>query len=483
LHFTSELVTLVQLKMKIGVCGLLKFEIQNRLRKFMTHRYLVIFLAVYVILSIPDVAVCVPAFPGAEGFGARSIGGRGGKVLFVTNLNDSGEGSLRRAVEADGPRTVIFRVSGTISLKSKLVVRKPFITIAGQTAPGDGICLKNHALAIAADHVIVRYIRCRPGDNAKAESDSISISSGRDIIVDHCSASWSVDETLSASSRGQLGNVTVQWCIISESLNDSIHHKGPHGYGSLIRGSFGNGYTYHHNLYAHHRARLPRPGNYIDRTKDPEGFVLDFRNNVIYNWASRAAGYNADGSNGTNSITKMNFVGNYYKAGVNSKGDLAFSESTTSARAWFSGNCMNGSYPDDPWSLVTFSKFSADDMEAYKQSGPIPVPAVKTDDAITAYRRVLAEAGAVLPKRDDVDIRIVDDVKNGTGKIIDDEQQVGGWPELKSTEPPDDCDKDGIPDAWEKQHDLDPDDPADGKADTNADGYTNLEEYLNSIKP
>jgi hypothetical protein len=378
---------------------------------------------------------------------------------------------------------VIFRVSGTIALESAIVITKPYITIVGQTAPGDGICLKNYALVIAADHVIVRYIRCRPGDNAKAESDSMSISSGRDIIVDHCSASWSVDETLSVSSRGRLGNVTVQWCIISESLHDSIHHKGPHGYGSLIRGSFGNGYTYHHNLYAHHHARLPRPGNYIGRSRDPEGFVLDFRNNVIYNWAGRAAGYNADGSNGTNSITKMNFVGNYYKAGHNSTGSLAFSESTRSAKAWFSGNCMNGSYPDDPWSLVSFSKFSAEDMEAYKQSKPISVPAVNTDDAMTAYERILAQAGALLPKRDEVDIRIVDEVKNGTGKIIDDEEEVGGWPELKSAEPPKDSDRDGMPDAWEKQHDLNYDDPADGNADEDGDGYTNLEEFLNNTKP
>jgi hypothetical protein len=482
LYFTPEFVTLALVKMRQVVWCF--FKIQDRLRKQMYRSLLIFPVSVLcTILPLPAIGASVCAFPGAEGFGAGSVGGRGGQVLFVTNLNDSGEGSLRRAVGADGPRTIIFRVSGTICLKSKLAVRKPFITIAGQTAPGDGICLKNHALVIAADHVIVRYIRGRPGDNAKAESDAMSISSGRNIIVDHCSASWSVDETLSASSSGRLGNVTVQWCIISESLNNSIHHKGPHGYGSLIRGGFGNGYTYHHNLYAHHHARLPRPGNYNDRSIDPKGFVLDFRNNVIYNWAGRAAGYNADGSNGTNSITKMNFAGNYYKAGVNSTGSLAFSESTTSARAWFSGNCMNGRYPDDLWSLVTFVKFSADDMKAYKQSGPIPVPPVKTDDALTAYRRVLTEAGAVLPKRDAVDIRIVNEVKDGMGRIIDDEQQVGGWPELKSSEPPRDSDKDGMPDEWEKQHDLDPDDPADGNADTDADGYTNLEEYLNSIKP
>jgi pectate lyase len=378
---------------------------------------------------------------------------------------------------------VIFRVSGTVALKSALTIAKPRITVAGQTAPGDGICLKNHALVIAADHVIVRYIRCRPGDNAKAESDALSVSSGRDIIVDHCSASWSVDETLSASSGGQLGNVTVQWCIISESLHDSAHHKGPHGYGSLIRGGWGNGYTFHHNLYAHHHARLPRPGNYNDRSKDPDGFILDFRNNVIYNWAGASAGYNADGSNNTNSITKMNFVGNYYKAGINSKGNLVFSESTPSAKAYFSGNCMNGSYPTDPWALVSFSKFSRKNLEAYKQPNPIPVPPVKTDDATTAYKRVLADAGAVLPKRDAVDIRIVNEVRNGTGRIINDEEQVGGWPELKSAKPPQDSDRDGMPDDWEKRCGFDADDPADGNGDADGDGYTNLEEYLNSIEP
>ncbi|MHC4435025.1 MAG: pectate lyase family protein [Planctomycetota bacterium] len=447
------------------------------------QRRSLLLLAVSVSLSAAGPAASAPAFPGAEGFGAQSLGGRGGEVLFVTNLKDSGPGSLRAAVEADGPRTIVFHVSGTIALKSALVVRKSHVTIAGQTAPGDGICLKDHALVIAADHVIVRYLRCRPGDNAGAESDALSISSGRDIIVDHCSASWSVDETLSASTGGGLGNVTVQWCIISESLNDSIHSKGPHGYGALIRGGYGNGYTYHHNLFAHHKARLPRPGNYNDRSRDPEGFIFDFRNNVIYNWGGSSAGYNADGSNGVSSITKMNFVGNYYKRGVDSAGDLAFSESTRSARAWFSGNAMNGRIPDNPWSLVTFSRFSPADIQAYKQSEPIPLPPVKTDDAVTAYERVLAEAGAVLPKRDAVDARVVTGVKNGTGRIIDDEQEVGGWPELKSTKAPEDFDLDGMPDEWEKRHGLDAKDPADRNDDADADGFTNLEEYLSAIRP
>ena len=448
----------------------------------MNHRF-VLCVGVFSILCLVAAAGAVPAFPGAEGFGAQSVGGRGGQVLFVTNLNDSGPGSLRAAVETDGPRTVIFRISGTIALSSPLTIRKPYITIAGQTAPGDGICLKDNALVIAADQTIVRYLRCRPGDNTKAESDALSIASGRDITVDHCSASWAVDETLSASTGGKLGNVTVQWCIISESLNNSTHHKGAHGYGSLIRGGWGNGYTYHHNLYAHHHARLPRPGNYNDREKDPDGFILDFRNNVIYNWAGRSAGYNADGSNGTDSITKMNFIGNYYKAGVNSGGNLAFSESTRSAKACFNGNAMNGSYPPEPWSLVSFSQFSPRDIAAYVQAEPIAVAAVTTDDAMKAYERVLAEAGAMLPKRDAVDARVINEVKNGKGKIIDDEDEVGGWPELKSAAPPADLDQDGMPDDWEKRNGLNAGDPADRNADADGDGYTNLEEYLNGTKP
>ena len=443
--------------------------------------------ALSLLLSLLSASVAgagVPAFPGAEGFGAQAIGGRGGAVLFVTNLNDSGPGSLRAAVEAEGPRTVVFRVSGTIALASTLAIRKPYITIAGQTAPGGGICLKNRALAIAADHVIVRHLRCRPGDNTGGQPDAISIGAGQNIIVDHCSASWGVDETLSASTSGHLGNLTVQWCIISESLDASSHHKGDHGYGSLIRGGWGNGYSFHHNLYAHHHARLPRPGNYNDRTKDPDGLIFDFRNNVIYNWAGDAAGYNADGSNGVDSITRMNFVGNYYRSGPDSQGTLAFSESSPSAQAYFADNAMNGAMPDDPWSLVVFRRNFPDEARVrYRQSAPIPVAEIDTDDAMTAYERVLAGAGAMLPRRDSVDARVVDTVRLGTGKIIDSEEEVGGWPELKSTAPPEDTDGDGMPDEWERQHGLDARDPDDRNADRDRDGYTSLEEYLNGTTP
>jgi pectate lyase len=226
----------------------------------------------------------VPAFPGAEGAGAMARGGRGGRVLTVTNLHDSGPGSLRSAVEAKGPRTVVFAVAGNIELASTLAITEPFLTIAGQTAPGGGICLKNYDCTIAAEHVVIRFLRVRPGDVAKKAVDGFSVGEGSHyVIIDHCSVSWSVDETLSVSG-GSISNITVQWCIIAESLSRSVHHKGPHGFGSLIRAD--GDVSYHHNIFAHHGSRNPRPGTYEDAFK--RGIILDFRNNVVYGWGSRA---------------------------------------------------------------------------------------------------------------------------------------------------------------------------------------------------
>ena len=421
------------------------------------------------------------AFPGAEGFGMYALGGRGGTVYEVTNLDDDGPGSLRVAVKASGPRIVVFRVSGTINLLDELKISKPYITIAGQTAPGDGICIKGDRFRVAADHVIIRYIRFRLGDEAVPE-DAVWVDKGYNIIFDHCSASWAVDETLSvavsesAAGSSILGNVTVQWCIISESLDCSIHPKGCHGYGSLIRGGWGNGYTYHHNLYADHRGRNPRPGNYINAAADPAGLVFDFRNNVVYNWGDSYAGYNAD----VGTVTRMNFVGNYYKQGPDSEGDDAFREQCKSSTAYFSGNCMNGSYPSDPWDLVRFDDFNAVEIAAYKQSTPIPVAPVETDDALTALGLVIIDAGASFPHRDDVDTRVINGLVMATGTIIDSQNEVGGWPVLQSSDPPVDSDHDGMPDEWESTVCcLDPCDPADAAEDRNGDGYTNIEEYIN----
>ncbi|MCK5803589.1 MAG: pectate lyase [Lentisphaeria bacterium] len=444
------------------------------------------------------------AFPGAEGFGAGTRGGRGGVVFAVTTLDDymPGKeqpipGSLRAACDAEGPRTVVFRVSGTISLKKSLNITKPFLTIAGQTAPGDGICLKDYTLSIGTDEVIVRHLRVRLGHAAGKALDSISVWRGKNIILDHCSASWSVDETLSVTRGGKgtlrnTDNVTVQWCMITESLDKSVH-KSRHSCGSLVRGSYGARYSFHHNIYAHHSGRSPRPGNYIGQDKDPEGLLFDFRNNVVYNWGSYA-GRNLD----PHSVTVANFVGNYYVTGPNSAKPIAFRQYCTFGKSYFHDNWMNAQCPEDPWSLVAFLEFGSglrktdyfknapewtEELKAaFKQSAPIEMARVTTTDARTAYRQVLAGAGASLPVRDAVDKRIIEEIKTGAGRIIDDETSVGGWPVLRSAPAPTDTDNDGMPDAWESAHALDPATPS-NNADPDKDGYTNLEEYLNGTDP
>jgi len=424
-----------------------------------------------------------PAFPGAEGFGAYSLGGRGGKVLFVTHLDDQGPGSLRWAVEQTGPRTVLFLVSGIIDLKERLDIENPYITIAGQSAPGDGICLRGETLRVATHDVIIRYLRVRLGDGLHGQGslqgkDAISISSGADIIIDHCSASWSLDEVLSSSTRDpDLTRVTVQWCFITEGLNPDRH-----GFGSLIRGTGGARYSYLHNLYAHNRGRNPRPGNYDSNpyTEDPEGLLLDFRNNVIYNWGGRTAGYNNDKV----SVTHLNYVNNYLIPGADSRSNgIAYSTCSPYNRAYFSGNYYDGQLPEDPWELVDFHKSWTDEqIRDYKQTGPFETGPVAEEDAATSYRRVLATGGAVLPKRDQEDQRIVSDVRNRKGHIIKSQEDVGGWPRLKSAAPPVDTDRDGMPDHWEDLHGLDKNDPRD-RNQTDQSGYTMLEQYLNGLGP
>jgi pectate lyase len=421
----------------------------------------------------------IPAFPGAEGAGALARGGRGGAVLRVTHLDDGGPGSLRAAVEAKGPRTIVFDVGGTIRLKKPLVVRNGQVTIAGHTAPGGGITLRDRHFEIAADDVVVRYIRARLGDEGGAESDAFTISRGRRIIVDHVSASWSIDETLSSGSdyktpKDDLRDVTVQWSIISESLRRSLHAKGEHGYGSLLRGARGARMSFHHNLWAHHVARMPRPGNYLTPDKDGVGAYYDFRSNVFYNWGGSQAGYNAD-SGDKASHAAYNFVDNAYRTGPDTKKPIIFDERNPIARAWFAGNSLDGRIPADPWSLVTGRT-----DPAYRLAGPIRFPAVAGDPAPRAYEKVLAGAGASRV-RDPVDARVVATVRNRTGQLIDSQKEVGGWPELPPGSPWRDGDGDGMPDDWERAHRLDPTDPADGNADRDRDGYTELEEWLSSL--
>jgi len=428
----------------------------------------------------------VPAFPGAEGFGRYARGGRGGAVLFVTHLGDSGPGSLRAAVEATGPRTVVFAVSGTIALRTPLVISQGAITIAGQSAPGDGITLRDQPLVVSADDVVLRFIRSRLGDVSKSADDAIWIAGGRRVILDHVSASWSEDETLSVSPRRAgdqaLDEVTVQWSFITESLNHSAHPKGAHGYGSLVRGSRGVRYSFHHNLWAHHRARMPRPGNYASASEDPLGPLMDFRNNVFRNWGDSiapvdgkdapilASGYNAD----ADAVSRYNFINNDYRRGPDSKAALAFEEGAPQAQAWFAGNRMDGVVPTDPWQLVGHSA-----RAGYPQPEAFPVAPVPTTPAALAPAAVLRHAGAS-HARDAVDRRVVRDLAQGGGRIIDSQEEVGGWPVLLSTRAPSDRDRDGVPDAWEKKHGGDPA-RADSQRDADGDGYTALEDYLNAL--
>ena len=414
----------------------------------------------------------VAAFPGAQGFGATTPGGRGGKVIAVTNLSDDGPGSLRAAVEAEGKRIVVFRVSGLITLTRKLIIKNPYITIAGQTAPGDGICLRNFTFVIATHDVVVRYLRSRLGDLTAQEDDSITIAAGaKDVVVDHCSASWSIDEDLSLA--GDVSNITVQWCLIAEGLNHSKHSKGEHGYGSLSRA---NGpVTWHHNLWAHNVSRNPRLGDNYGRPPYP---TFDVRNNVIYDYGEIASGL-------TQGVLKVNYVANYIRPGPSSKvttpihiggpSDLIF---------YITGNVFEG---NDALTLNNSRFFDPEVIDGKRQVRTVETafdaPAVTTTSASAAFESVLDAVGASLPRRDSVDARIISEVRQRRGSIIDSQQQVGGWPEMKSTIAPQDSDGDGMPDDWERRYRLNPRDPADANLDPDRDGYTNIEEYLNGTNP
>ncbi|WP_114778780.1 T9SS type A sorting domain-containing protein [Botryobacter ruber] len=435
------------------------------------------------------------AFPGAEGFGQYALGGRGGAVYAVTNLNDSGSGSLRDAVSRAGARTVVFRVSGTITLKSSLNINNPNITIAGQTAPGDGITLKDYPVNVNADHVIIRYMRFRMGDEAQQEADALGGRFHKNIIIDHCSMSWSTDECVSFYANE---NFTLQWSIISESLRNSAHAKGAHGYGGIWGGKYA---SFHHNLMAHHDSRNPRFGEYAGSAFALTDLV-DMRNNVFYNWGGNSA-YGGEGMN-------INIVNNYYKPGpATSKKERIFSpdknknEGTEVYDIWgkfyINGNYVDGSTraTDDNWTYGVYNQFhgsygtvSEADKAAMRLSEPHPVDNnVTTHTAEQAYELVLQNAGASL-KRDAVDERIVGTVRNktytapgsggSTNGIIDSQADVGGWPVLQSLPAPADADNDGMSDAWEQQNGLNPNNAADGYA-FHASGYTNLEVYLNSL--
>jgi hypothetical protein len=414
-----------------------------------------------------------PAFPTAEGSGRFSTGGRGGDVYEVTNLSNSGPGSIVDAVSS-GNRTIVFRISGVIEMGDILLRPKSNTTIAGQTAPGDGICLKGRIYIGAVSNVVIRYVRVRvDAGAANSSGDAVDIADGINIVIDHVSASYARDEGISC--RETSDKVTVQWCIISESLTFENH-----SYGSLVRGDYGDEKTYHHNLYAHNNNRMPRPGNYTGTTTDPEGLHFDFRNNVVYNWKGNEPGYNAD----ITATSRYNFIGNAYVSGPESSvKNKVFKESCIDAYSYFEDNSYNGVVPNDQWSLITFSGFGAAQIDAYKaRSYLVPMEAVTTTSPDRATSDVLAYAGASVPARDTIDRRIVSDVLHGTGHSIatTGDQPEGAWPVLNSLPAPADDDHDGMPNDWELAHDLSVDDPADRNS-IGQDGYTQLEVYLNSL--
>jgi hypothetical protein len=412
------------------------------------------------------------AFPGADGFGKYTQGGRGGMTVFVTNLNDSGPGSLREGIQKKGPRTIIFCVSGTIALESALIINNGYLTIAGQSAPGDGICVRNFPVVVQADEVIIRFMRFRLGNERNQEADALSGSKGKsNIIIDHCSISWATDE---CASFYRNKNFTLQWCIISESLNESVHHKGNHGYGGIWGGERA---SFHHNLIAHHNSRMPRFSGSSSTPNSPEELV-DFRNNVIFNWM----GNNTYGGE----KGRYNVVANFYKAGPASKKSVKHFLDPTRPYGQFFVD-QNVRYDDDNVTRSNSAGIKADHPDSVLRKDEFTVESVAFQDARTAYDLVLKYAGASF-HRDVVDARIVREVADGTatsGKskngIIDSQDDVGGWPELKSMPAPKDNDKDGIDDEWERRNRLNPANGADAVTRTLDKNYDNLEVYLNSL--
>ncbi|UCE05591.1 MAG: SUMF1/EgtB/PvdO family nonheme iron enzyme [bacterium] len=433
--------------------------------------------------SIIKLYTNIPAFPGAEGFGAFTPGGRGGEVYFVTNLKDyipeeepPIAGSLREAVEAEGPRIIVFRIGGLIQLKTQLSITNPFVTIAGQTAPGDGVCISNYRVNVETHDVIIRYLRCRLGDLARKEQDALNLTGATNVILDHCSTSWSTDEVLSITTdTTDGGNITIQWCMITEGLRRSFHPKGSHGHGSLMRSRKG-GITLYHNVYAHNDNRNPRPASVADYP----GPIFDFRNNLVYNWG-RGCGY----AGKYLQRTRINYVSNYFKPGPSTSERArtkVFNPNDRFTKLFVANNFLEG-FPaanKDNWLMISGSEKLIDTV---KTTTEFPVPPIPTYTAEEAYHRILNDVGATLPIRDSVDQRIIQNIINGTGHIIDSQEEVGSWPQYATAELPADADSDGMPDEWERKYNLNPQFQNDNRDDPDGDGYTNVEEYLNATDP
>ncbi|WP_261511883.1 pectate lyase family protein [Chryseobacterium paludis] len=437
----------------------------------------------------------VLSFPGAEGFGQYTTGGRGGKVYFVTKTTDDGsDGTLRYALNQKGPKYIVFKTGGTIYLQSPLRIKEGNVTIAGQTAPGDGITIANYETFVAADNVIIRYMRFRMGDQKKFEGDAFGARFIKNLIVDHCSMSWSTDETVSIYVNEK---TTLQWCLIAESLRNSVHQKGAHGYGGIAGGKFA---SFHHNIYAHHDSRNPRLGEYAG-SKFALTDLTDFRNNVIYNWGHN----NIYGGEGMN----VNLINNYYKPGPATMTrqritaiDKNEKPQTEVYNIWgkyyINGNVMEGNpeITKDNWTEGVFAQMKPTynltdkDKNSIKINQPHDIENnIKTHSAKEAYEKTLQFGGASLV-RDAIDRHVLQDIKNGsftykgskgsTNGIIDSQTDVGGFPDLKPGKYLSDSDNDGMPDEWEIKNKINP-------KIANANGrdldknYDNIEIYMNDI--
>ncbi len=513
-------------------------------KNFDHHRSLLwgLLWSIVLLMPVAHAGADVPAFPGAEGFGAQAVGGRGGTVYVVTNLNDSGTGSLRACVEASGPRTCVFRTGGTIVLEAPLIIRNPYITIAGQTAPGGGITLRNNdnpkaPIEIWTHEVIIRYLRSRPGPFPEGNQNSRGLTIANNnpdvkphnIIIDHCSFSWSTEELIIIWYDAH--DITYQWNVFSEGLMCSTHNKVlnepercdgsfrpvyGHSYGPLVGGEIsgpGTGpknITFHHNLFAHNGARNPQI---------KASGIAEVVNNVMYNpiWSGSQ-------TSDKHAVSRINYVGNYFKPGPNTQ----------------SGQYMISAKEDTGYGLEVYLEGNIgphrpsnnlDELLVVKpRSYPVqtsnrhPAPSITTHgcDSLNncqAYDVVLDQAGAkhgvasdgaYFARRDAVDKRIVAEVQTGTGRIIDAPSQehcygpyceryvtandytrqgisdplgADGWPVLEAGMPPADSDRDGMPDVWEQTYGFDPNDVSDGAQDADDDVYTNLEEFLNGTNP
>jgi hypothetical protein len=440
------------------------------------HHLKIIFSVMLCVGFFGSASAQISAFHGAEGYGKYTTGGRGGEVIYVSNLNDNGPGSFRAAVTAEGPRTVVFEVAGTIQLKSPIIIYKGDLTIAGQTAPGQGITIRDYPVELEADNIIVRYLRFRLGDEAGVAEDAFSATEVQDVIIDHCTMSWGVDE-VGSYYRNQ--NFTLQWSIISESLAESVHPKGRHGYGGIWGGQKA---TFHHNLIAHHTSRNPR---FADSSWDtrPTNRQVDFYNNVIYNWQFNSIYGGEDGEH--------NVVNNYLKPGPATDDDVSnriLNPSRPFGKFFVEGNIVEGSpkVSKNNWN----GGIQSENPKAAKAESPFQFDVSEAQPADSAYLYVLQKAGASL-NRDEVDKRIISEVKNGTATyegsvnhipgIIDSQSDVGGWPELDKGSPKIDSDRDGMPDEWETANQLNPKDATDSNDFTLHDQYTNLEMYLNYL--